>query len=86
MIYAAGGDFTYIQWGIGSIIARIIVGIYFVRVFYQREIYSPYDYMGNRLGENAKRLATLDFPGWWYPGTKCTGIGRRISTKGSYSP
>ena len=61
MIYAAGGDFTYIQWGIGSIIARIIVGIYFVRVFYQREIYSPYDYMGNRLGENAKRLATLIF-------------------------
>jgi len=61
MIYAAGGDFTYIQCGIGSIIARIIVGIYFVRVFYQREIYSPYDYMGNRLGENAKRLATLIF-------------------------
>ncbi len=61
MIYAAGGNFTYIQWGIGSIIARIIVGIYFVRVFYQREIYSPYDYMGNRLGENAKRLATLIF-------------------------
>jgi len=61
MIYAAGGDFTYIQWGIGSIIARIIVGIYFVRVFYQREIYSPYDYMGNRLGENAKRLETLIF-------------------------
>lgn len=61
MIYAAGGDFTYLQWGIGSIIARIIVGIFFVRVFYEREIYSPYDYMGNRLGESAKRLATLIF-------------------------
>ena len=61
MIYAAGGDFTYLQWGIGSILARIIVGIYFVRVFYEREIYSPYDYMGNRLGEGAKRLATIIF-------------------------
>ena len=61
MIYAAGGDFTYLQWGIGSIIARIIVGIFFVRVFYEREIYSPYDYMGNRLGEGAKRLATIIF-------------------------
>ena len=30
MIYAAGGDFTYLQWGIGSILARIIVNIYFV--------------------------------------------------------
>ena len=61
MIYAAGGDFTYLQWGIGSILARIIVGIYFVRVFYEREIYSPYDYMGNKLGEGAKRLATIIF-------------------------
>ena len=61
MVYAAGGDFTYLQWGIGSIIARIIVGIFFVRVFYEREIYSPYDYMGNRVGVGAKRLATLIF-------------------------
>ena len=61
MVYAAGGDFTYLQWGIGSIIARIIVGVFFVRVFYEREIYSPYDYMGNRVGVGAKRLATLIF-------------------------
>lgn len=61
MVYAAGGNFTYLQWGIGSIIARILVGIFFVKVFYEREIFSPYDYMGNRLGEGAKRLATLIF-------------------------
>ncbi len=61
MVYAAGGNFTYLQWGIGSIIARIVVGIFFVRVFYEREIYSPYDYMGNRIGVGAKRLATLIF-------------------------
>ncbi|MBT3470511.1 MAG: hypothetical protein HN467_14435 [Opitutae bacterium] len=58
MVYAAGGDFTYLQWGIGSIIARVIVGLFFVRVFYEQEIYSPYDYMGNRLGEGVKCLAT----------------------------
>ena len=39
MVYAAGGDFTYLQWGIGSIIARIIVGVFFVRVFYERYRY-----------------------------------------------
>ena len=61
MVYAAGGDFTYLQWGIGSIIARILVGIFFVKVFYEREIYSPYDYMGNRLGLASKRLATIIF-------------------------
>ena len=61
MVYAAQGNFTYLQWGIGSIIARIVVGIFFVRAFYEREIYSPYDYMGHRLGEGVKRLATIEF-------------------------
>ena len=61
MVYAATGDFTYLQWGLGSILARILVGIYFVRAFYEKEIYSPYDYMGNRLGIGAKRLATIIF-------------------------
>ena len=56
MVYAAQGDFTYLQWGIGSIIARILVGLFFVRVFYQREIYSPYDYMSDRLGASIGRL------------------------------
>ena len=61
MVYAATGDFTYLQWGLGSIAARIVVGIYFVRAFYERDIYSPYDYMGYRLGEGVKRLATIVF-------------------------
>ena len=61
MVYATQGNFTYLQWGIGSIIARVIVGIFFVRAFYEREIYSPYDYMGHSLGEGVKRLATIVF-------------------------
>ncbi|MGF1657531.1 MAG: hypothetical protein ACFCU3_11210, partial [Verrucomicrobiales bacterium] len=58
MVYAMGGDFTYLQWALGSIIARVIVGMYFVKAFYEKEIYSPYDFMGSRLGVGAKRLAT----------------------------
>jgi SSS family solute:Na+ symporter len=61
MIFAANGDFTYLQWGIGSIIARVIVGVFFVRVFYQKEIYSPYDYMEHRLGRGARALTTAMF-------------------------
>lgn len=60
-VMALQGDFTYLQWAIGSIIARIIVGLFFVRVFYEKDIYSPYDYMGNRLGSGVKRLATILF-------------------------
>lgn len=60
-VMALQGDFTYLQWAIGSIIARIIVGLFFVKVFYEKDIYSPYDYMGNRLGPGVKRLATVLF-------------------------
>ena len=60
-LFALHGDFTYLQWAIGSIIARILVGLYFVKVYYERDIYSPYDYMGRRLGSPAKTLATLIF-------------------------
>ena len=60
-LFAAEGNFTYIQWAIGSVIARVIVGIWFVKVYYEREIYSSYDYMGNRLGGGAKTLATVLF-------------------------
>ncbi|MGJ8633561.1 MAG: sodium:solute symporter family transporter [Luteolibacter sp.] len=60
-LFALDGDFTYMQWGIGSILARFLVARWFVKVYYEQEIYSPYDYMGNRLGNGAKMLATVMF-------------------------
>jgi len=60
-VMALQGDFTYLQWAIGSILARVVVGMYFVKVFYEKDIYSPYDYMGNRLGGGVKTLATILF-------------------------
>lgn len=61
IVFAAGGNFTYLQWAIGSIAARVIVGVWFVKVFYEREIFSPYDYMQERLGAGARKLTTLLF-------------------------
>ncbi len=61
MVFAAGGDFTYLQWGLGSLLARFIVGIWFVRVFYERGIFSPYDYMQSRLGAGARAFTTALF-------------------------
>tara|TARA_R110002096_G_scaffold393627_3_gene588656 strand:- start:4248 stop:5867 length:1620 start_codon:yes stop_codon:yes gene_type:complete len=60
-VMALKGDFTYLQWALGSIVARIFVGMFFVKVFYEKDIYSPYDFMGNRLGAGVKRLATVLF-------------------------
>ena len=60
-VFADGGDFRYIQWAFGSIIARVIVGVFFVKLYYEREIYSPYDYIGNVLGSHAKSATTVLF-------------------------
>ncbi len=60
-VMALQGDFTYLQWAMGSIFARVIVGMFFVKVFYEKDIYSPYDFMGIRLGPAIKKLATVLF-------------------------
>lgn len=60
-VMAAQGDFTYLVWGFGSIIGRIIVGTVFTKVFYEENIYSPYDYMGRRIKPGLKTLATVFF-------------------------
>ena len=52
MVYAATGDFTYLQWGLGSIVARIL-GVFSSKPS-TRNLH-PYDFMGNRLGIGAKR-------------------------------
>lgn len=59
--FAAGGNLTYLQLAIGSILARVIVAIYFVPRYYEKEIYSPYDYAGHRLGARVKTATTALF-------------------------
>ena len=58
MVFAMEGDWTYLQWGFGSVIARFAVAYWLIPLYYEKEIYSPYDFMGNRLGEGARRLVT----------------------------
>lgn len=58
-VYA--GNMTYLQLGLGAVLAKVIVGYVFAPAFYEREIYSPYDYLGQRLGEGARRMTTALF-------------------------
>ena len=55
-VYAAGGDFTYLQLAIGGIIARILVARFLVPLYYEKEFYSPYEYMADRLGPVVGRV------------------------------
>ena len=38
-----------------------MVGTIFVKVFFEDNVYSPYDYMGKRIGPGLKKLATAFF-------------------------
>lgn len=58
IVFAERGDLTYLQLALGAVLARIIIGIWFVPAFYEREIYSPYDYMGARLGPSVRTVTT----------------------------
>ncbi len=55
----AASDMSYLQVVlIGSLITRLLVGYWLVPAYYEREIYSPYDYVGQALGEPARRMTT----------------------------
>ncbi len=61
IVFGLTGDWTYLQWGLGSMIARFLVAWWLVPLYYEKEIYSPYDFMGHRLGELARVLVTALF-------------------------
>ncbi len=62
IVFRPEGNFTYLQLGIfGSFLARVIVGYLLVPAYYEREIYSPYDYMGNKLGGHVRGMTTVLF-------------------------
>lgn len=62
IVFRPGGNFTYLQLGVfGSLLARVLVGYVLVPAYYEREIYSPYDYMGNRLGGHVRSMTTALF-------------------------
>lgn len=62
IIFRPTGDFTYMQLGlIGALLARIVVAYLLIPAYYKREIYSPYDYMGNQLGVKVRSMTTVLF-------------------------
>lgn len=60
--YADGGNFSYLQLGIvAGLISRLFVAFVLVPAYFRYEVYSPYDYMGARLGEAARSVSTVMF-------------------------
>lgn len=61
-VFNPGGNLTYLQLGIiGLFLARWIVALVLIPRYYEREIYSPYDYMGRMLGPGVRSVTTVLF-------------------------
>ncbi|MEM6854531.1 MAG: hypothetical protein AAF593_09000 [Planctomycetota bacterium] len=57
-----GGNMTYLQLGIiAGLISRVFISFVLVPAYYEKRIYSPYDYMGDKLGGGAKGVTTALF-------------------------
>ena len=56
---AFAGNMTYLQLGIiAGLFSRLFVAVVLIPAYYQKRIYSPYDYMGNQLGSGARGVTT----------------------------
>jgi Na+/proline symporter len=61
-VFVEGGNLTYLQLGlIGLFLARWIVALVLIPAYFEREVYSPYDYIGGRLGGRTRELMTVLF-------------------------
>lgn len=62
VVWRDGGDLTYLQIALfGSLIAKAVVAFLLVPAYFEREIYSPYDYMGSKLGGGVRKTTTVLF-------------------------
>ncbi|MEM9801045.1 MAG: hypothetical protein AAGA20_12030 [Planctomycetota bacterium] len=59
MVARDGGNLHYLQIGLFSaLVARLVVAFVLVPAYYEREIYSPYEFMGNRLGGGVRKMTS----------------------------
>lgn len=54
-------NFNYLQFGIGSIFARIFIASVFLTAFYSKRYFSIYQYLGDRFGHKTKYTAVVYF-------------------------
>src|SRR3954452_23256193 len=54
-------SFAYVQLIFGLILGRVLVGYFFLRPYYLFKVYTVYDYLGIRFGEQTKNYVSALF-------------------------
>ncbi len=55
------GNWTYVQFAIGTILARIIVSVLFIPLFYRHGVVSLYEFLSTRFGPKTRVWASATF-------------------------
>jgi SSS family transporter len=63
IIFAAGGDFRFLQIAIGYVVARFIIGYVFMPWYFRGELVTVYELLQTRFGAPVKALAASLFVG-----------------------
>ena len=59
LVWREGGSIHYLQIGlVSALVARLVVAFVLTPAYYEKEVYSPYDFMGDRLGRGVRRMTT----------------------------
>lgn len=56
-----GGNLTYLQFGIGSLLGRVFIALVFLKIFYELRVVSIYQYLAHRFGGTSHRTASVFF-------------------------
>lgn len=54
-------NLNYLQFGVGSVLARVFIAIFFLGAFYQAQCFSIYEYLRQRFGECSHYTASIYF-------------------------
>lgn len=54
-------NFVYLQVGIGMVLGRVVAGSLFLKLFFQHQVFSIYEYLEARFGPRTRRASTILF-------------------------
>jgi SSS family solute:Na+ symporter len=54
-------NWSYAQFAIGTVLARIIVSFLFIPIFYKHNVISLYEFLGSRFGPVTRKFASITF-------------------------
>lgn len=54
-------NWSYAQFAIGTVMARIIVSFLFIPIFYKHNVISLYEFLGSRFGQHTRQFASITF-------------------------